>query len=266
MKRLPIILFLAVIVIVAGTFISKRFINKPSIHTPIRKVEKIVYKAVLDENNDIEIVANYWEGMSGKAIILLHMMPSTKETWNVLGDSLNQEGFHVLAIDLRGHGESIRAVGKNSNTNKAIAVNYKKFSDQEHQAAIHDIEGAREWLIRENIPPSNIYVGGASLGANLALQYIALHVEAPGGFFLSPGLDYRGIITKPLLNEISAGQRLFFIAAEDDVEAASASDTLHENTRGFKKIRIFEKGGHGTEILESHPELISEILSWLNEG
>ena len=36
------------------------------------------------------------------------MMPATKESWNEFSQKLREKGWHVLAIDFRGHGESTK--------------------------------------------------------------------------------------------------------------------------------------------------------------
>src|SRR3989344_3233290 len=134
----------------------------------------------------VRIAGNYWKGTEAKGVILLHMMPATKESWNEFAELLLKNGFQVLAIDLRGHGESTQTEGG------AETIDYKNFSDEEHQASINDVLVAREFLIEKGISPENIFVGGASIGANLVLEYFAENADAIAGFSLSPGLDYRG--------------------------------------------------------------------------
>ena len=39
-------------------------------------------------------------------LVLLHMMPATKESWDTFAKKMQREGYASVAIDLRGHGES----------------------------------------------------------------------------------------------------------------------------------------------------------------
>jgi alpha-beta hydrolase superfamily lysophospholipase len=40
------------------------------------------------------------------AVVLVHMLTRTHADWAAFANELQQAGFHVLAIDLRGHGDS----------------------------------------------------------------------------------------------------------------------------------------------------------------
>ena len=87
---------------------------------------------------------------------------------------------------------------------------------------------------------------------------------------LSPGLNYRGVKTEPLAKNLKAGQRVFFISAKDDVR--SSGDNAEENQKLYdltpagaeKKIKIYETGGHGTDILKTQPELAGLIKDFIS--
>ena len=130
----------------------------------------------------LTIVGDYYPGTGKSGVLLLHMMPADRTSWQQLAGQLQENGFHVLAIDLRGHGQSTG--GPNG---------YQAFSDAQHQQSIFDIESAVEFLRSKGI--EKIHMGGASIGANLALQYASQHQEIASAMLLSPGLDYHGIHT-----------------------------------------------------------------------
>ncbi|MBX4198088.1 alpha/beta hydrolase [Candidatus Parcubacteria bacterium] len=201
----------------------------------------------------ITIAGNYWQGKGERALVLLHMMPATKESWNVCAEAFNKVGYDVLAIDLRGHGESGGGV-------------YTNFKDQDHQTSEQDVEGARMWFEDRGIHPENIYIGGASIGANLAIQYLAKHSECKAIFCLSAGLRYRGIETLPLVRRLEAAQKIFLAAAKDDErvpDAAMQTEELYSAATAEKQLKIFETGGHGTDMFNEHPDLINLIISYL---
>src|SRR3989344_3655754 len=60
------------------------------------------------------------------AVVLLHMMPATKESWEGFQQMLADSGFQSLAIDLRGHGESVFRDGE--------LLDYQAFTPEEHRA------------------------------------------------------------------------------------------------------------------------------------
>lgn len=69
----------------------------------------------LTTNDGWRIACTYWEAVGGKespVVILLHSRDGNQLVWkNGLAERLQQEGYAVLAVDLRKHGESKRAGG-----------------------------------------------------------------------------------------------------------------------------------------------------------
>ncbi len=201
-------------------------------------------------------------------LVLSHMMPSTKESYENLAVKLQNAGYESIAIDLRGHGESrFRAQTNAEQTQKnAEILDYKNFSDEEHQKSILDLKAAVDFLINERkATPNKISFIGASIGANLSLQYITEHPEFKTTILFSPGLNYRGIKTETMAKNIKIGQNVFFISAQDDGDNAEQNRLLFERTPDNinKKIEIYETGGHGTDILKNQSELTDLIIEFL---
>lgn len=214
----------------------------------------------------VKIAGDYYSASSKKGILLLHMMPATKESWAHFSGKLQESGFNVLAIDLRGHGKSGGLPA--GDLSKAGPDGYRKFSDTEHQSSINDVTASVEFLKEKGI--SEIYIGGASIGANLALQYVAEHKEINKIILLSAGLNYYGIITKPLANKLQKDQNVYFIGDEDDVRksgdsAADMAKILFDITTAKKEIKIFKGSEHGTDVLIAHAELEDELINWLSK-
>lgn len=187
--------------------------------------------------------------------LLLHMMPATKESWKDFAEKLTKNDFHALAIDFRGHGQSIL-----KNNNK---IDYHHFSDIEHQQKINDIEAAFYFLKHNGIYQDETFMAGASIGANLTLQYMAEHQEIKTGIILSPGLSYRGIEPERFIKNISENQSIFLIASEDDEYSAESARKLYDLAICQKQIKILPSGGHGTDMFIAHPELMDEIINWI---
>lgn len=199
-------------------------------------------------------VAGLWcsAGAGSKKILLLHMMPATKESWNQFQDKLGQAGFSSLAIDLRGHGESVKGA--------VTVLDYKNFTDSEHQVKIRDVKAAIKWL---KAIDSDLALVGASIGANLACQYAAEHPETRAVVALSPGLNYRGILTMPLVRALTRSQFLFLAASDDDQESFNAAQKLNEASLAKTKLKLLHNSGHGTTMFSDNPKLMDEIISWL---
>ncbi len=188
-------------------------------------------------------------------LVLVHMMPATKESYKDLATRLQRLGHESVAIDLRGHGESDG--GPNG---------YLKFSDADNQKSILDLEAATSYLIQERgAAPDKIYFIGASIGANLSLQYIGEHLEYKTAILLSAGLNYHGIKTEPLVKNLKAGQKVFLVSAKDDDNNVEESQKLFDLTSvGIEKeIKIYNSGGHGTDILGNQSDLNNLIIEFI---
>jgi len=213
--------------------------------------------------DNVKIVANYFPVNRTKHpnprgwVVFLHMMPATKESWNPLADRLQQEGYAGFAIDLRGHGAS--GGGPDG---------YTRFSDAEHQESSRDIDAAIDVLKGLGAREDRITLIGASIGANLALQYISRHRSFKRCIAFSPGLDYHGIVTKPLIESLPEDKHVLFIGSRDDDRSddnALDVETLYVAAPYGVDVQkeIVDVGGHGTNILGHNPELIESILVFI---
>src|ERR671922_1155128 len=122
---------------------------------------------------------------STNAIILLHMLGYNRNDWNSFASTLSNEsnGYAVLSIDLRGHGDSTT---QNGNT-----ISFQSFTASDFNEMVADVKAAKQFLVtQKNINPNNIAIVGASIGANIALNYAASDPSIKAVVLLSPGLNY----------------------------------------------------------------------------
>jgi len=205
----------------------------------------------------VTIVADWYQPAQEPraAVLLLHMMPATRKSWEGLIKELIAVDFAVLAIDLRGHGESIKSDWG--------SLDYTKFTDSEHQASRLDIIGAINFLKEQGFSKERIAIGGASIGANLALDYASRNKEIKIVVLLSPGLDYRGIETQPLIEKLSQNQSVFIAVSKEDSYAFNSSKILAQGLKIKKELKILEGAGHGTAMFEKEPKLKEDIVTWL---
>jgi pimeloyl-ACP methyl ester carboxylesterase len=203
----------------------------------------------------LTIAGTYTPGSLPFGVVLVHMMPADRRSYRELSEALAGAGFHALAIDLRGHGDS-------------SGGDYRSFKDEQHQKSIFDVLAAVEYLKKQN-PEMQVGFVGASIGASLALQYAAAN---PAAFLvlLSPGLNYRGIEAGRMAIALPEDLPTCFVSTTDDNRVdgnAAQAETLYNACSSAKKtIKIFRGDGHGTEILEDHPEFRQDLLVWVKEA
>jgi len=192
-----------------------------------------------------------------KAILLLHMMPATRESWQRLSKELNAQGFATLAIDLRGHGES-RQQGEK-------VLDYKNFEDTDHQASRLDIDAAVNFLKQHAFDEQHIAFVGASIGANLALEALSRYSGATNAVLLSPGLNYRGVATEMPMKNLAPHQRVAIFASAEDEYSAESAQALHDVKPNQSTITIFAGSTHGTDMYDSgEGTLVADIVQFLS--
>lgn len=205
----------------------------------------------------VQVRGDYHKGLSSKGILLLHMMPADRKSWTAFSEKLVRNEYHVLAIDLRGHGDSIEG--------PSGQLDYHTFSNEEHASSIHDVEAGIGFLVA--MGATSLALAGASIGANLALWYAAEHPDNIKSIvLLSPGLDYKGIATEPLIIKTEPDINIMLVSGGDtDAYSRETIKKLSKLINLQTPVRIFEDAGHGTRIFERHPELMEEIIQWLEK-
>lgn len=215
-------------------------------------------------SDSVSIVGDYYnaEKQDAPAILLLHMMPAVKESWEEFALLLQREGFRVLAIDLRGHGESVERGGDR--------LDFHEFSDEEHRDSYKDVEAAVEFLRKEG--SKEIALAGVSIGANLALWYQSEHLEIRAAILLSAGFDYKGIKTKPLAEKLQEEQQIYFVGARGDRRAGGdyncgeVAEELYRLKKGKKELKVYEDfEAHGTDLFAKDPSLLKALIDWLKD-
>ncbi len=211
-----------------------------------------VKDVTLTTSDGITIKGTYYNASEegGPGVILLHMLSRNRGDWQEFARRLQNLDYRVLAIDLRGHGES--------------DLDWREFMPGEgFTDLVMDVTAAKEYLLEEGTGEKNIVIIGGSIGSNLALNYAAGDKDIKGVVLISPGLDYRGVKTEGAM--IAYGERpVFIIASEGDTYSAESSRKLYSLAKGDAKIKIYPADAHGTWILQS---LDSEemILEWVQE-
>lgn len=230
--------------------------NKPK----FKNIMPFMGKVFITAPDNVKIAADYFSINGSKYqnpagwVVFTHMMPATKESWDKLAIELQNAGYEGIAIDLRGHGES-----------DGGPAGYRNFSDEDYRKSILDIQAAIDFIKAKGAVPEKISLIGASIGANLSLQYAANHPEIKNIILFSPGLNYENIGTEPLIKKLNNNQKIFFIGSEDDDlnsgQIQTLSGLVSPNLK--KEIKIYTAGGHGTNILINHPEIKELIINFI---
>ncbi|OGQ33896.1 MAG: hypothetical protein A3F16_04670 [Deltaproteobacteria bacterium RIFCSPHIGHO2_12_FULL_43_9] len=211
--------------------------------TPDKEQVKINYELYLPEQK-------------GKnAVILLHMLGQQRGEWKELARALASKGFGVMALDFRGHGESI--FKKNEKP-----LFYREFANSDFALLKEDVRGAVQEMVRQGF--ESIALVGASIGANIAVSFVAEEASVKALVLLSPGADYRGIRLDSYAKELKVS--ILLISSEEDLYSFRSSEKFMKelNPERSKVTWLPVKGsGHGTRMLKNERvvKAIEEFLS-----
>lgn len=212
--------------------------------TPDKDQIRIVYDLFLPQNK------------SKNGIILLHMLGQHRGDWKLLAQDLASKGFGVMALDFRGHGDSI--FKKNEKP-----LFYRDFTNSDYALLKEDVHGAVQEMARQGF--DSIALVGASIGANVVASFAAGDSSVKALVLLSPGADYRGIRLDTFAKELKVP--ILLISSEEDIYSFKASSNFmkHLNPQRAKiKWLPVKDSGHGTRMLKNE-NVIKEIEEFLKD-
>jgi alpha-beta hydrolase superfamily lysophospholipase len=158
---------------------------------------------------------------------------------------LADDGFAVVAVDFRGHGDSGGAVGAKGLDGLRL-----------------DVKAAKGFLReRPEVVASVLGEAGASIGANLAVLDAADDPAVRSIALLSPGLDYRGLRIEAAMKKFGARSALLASSTKDLYSARSIRELVLIGP-GPREVRFSESVAHGTTMLARDADLIGALVDW----
>jgi dienelactone hydrolase len=190
-------------------------------------------------------------GRPGPAILLLHQCNMDRHAWEGLAKDLADAGFHVLAIDYRGYGDSGGEHSTDADQRRAVI----------QQKWPGDVDTAYSYLINQKgVDQSRIAAGGASCGVTQASDLATRHQEIKALMLLS------GTTSTAAKAYIASNSALpvFGAASEGDTSAAKGiKEAVEASKNSQSKVRIYPGTEHGVPMFAKNSELEPMIVSWL---
>jgi pimeloyl-ACP methyl ester carboxylesterase len=217
-------------------------------------------KLIWTNADGIQLVGTYHPAQTPGAYtwVLLHGLGSVKEEWDAFARQAAGQGDGIYIYDARGHGES-------TNLKAGGTVSYKDWQTagpgSPWSMMPSDLAFVVQMLQKKyGLSDQRIAVGGASLGANVALVYASSHASVPALILLSPGIEYAGIQT-PSAFYAYRGRPVFIAASPNDTYAFSSVHRLADLTPGPACKVVDGPGGHGVKMLDD--EFSKTLLDWM---
>jgi len=157
-------------------------------------------------------------------VVLIHDAGHDRSQMSRLGNRLARKGASVIAIDIRGHGES-----------KTRRFDWSKLDEKGHKAlwafAQRDLEAAMDWLVSQgNVPVNRLGLVGCGASSALAVHWMKVNDNVSAIALLQPPTtafgynvrsDLKSVRGLPVL--IIAGRGEGELETRQMVEAANAT-------------------------------------------
>jgi len=187
-------------------------------------------------------------------VLFIHQGGSSKKEWvqKTIWQSLVEQGYAVLAFDLRQHGES--------------TVDRDDINDlfNNPKRAPLDLLAALKFVRKDSrIDKARIGILGASIGANLAVMAASIDkYQIKSAVAMSGKVE----AAQNLSGEKTAllPKNLFVIASKQEQNGLREkwAQQWFDITQGHKKISIAPGQGHGSFIIPKAPWLNQQIVEW----
>ncbi len=223
----------------------------------------------LQTADDVGVTAAYYPSSlpQAPAVLLLHDFGKDRDEWGAFPLLLQHNDIAVLAIDFRGHGESIRRLTANG----PQRMDYRQFAERDFPSMLLDINAAMDWLEEQSvIDKKRIAILGSGLGANLAVQYALEHDALAAMILFSPGLSYKDIRIDESFPKLRRMPLRLVASVEDSLAFESARRLLelrrqNGHARDFKELIGCTGSTHGAEQLKVVKELPAVLIRWLRQ-
>ena len=207
----------------------------------------------LKSPDGITLKATYYPAAQpGPGLVLLHQCNRDRKAWAAFAQAAAARGYHVIAPDFRGFGES----------------EGERFESFQQQGAIiaekwpGDVDAAFDWLTsQKGVDKERIAAAGASCGVNEAVLLARRHPQVRSVMLLSGGVTQPG---RQYLRQ-SPSLPVLVAASRDDGDAVEGMRWILGWSRNpANKLVEYQTAGHGTEMFAVEKGLQPLMLNWLD--
>ncbi|MEE8576293.1 MAG: alpha/beta fold hydrolase [candidate division Zixibacteria bacterium] len=206
-------------------------------------------------------------------VVMLPMMGNTHESYGIYADSINgglvgaihdycsaDSGHaarpHILALDLRGHGES---TARNSEK-----LDYRSMSKDQFALMPSDVATIVNDFRKEHgeqLDSVEVVMIGASIGANSAIMATTNVPRVSKVALLSPGSDYRGLKPAGAFSSFD-GNILLMTSRGDSYSFESCQSLARLKPTGWL-LKAYPGGDHGTNLIHSDERAMHYLVNWI---
>lgn len=201
----------------------------------------------------------------GAAVLLLHQLGSTRAEWSQLVERLQRPpAVTVLALDLRGHGESVQGPGGSDERWESFGEDPAKWEGLRHDA----LAGVQ--FLRMSGGARSVVIVGSSIGSSAALMAAAELDQVAGLVMVSPGAVYHGLDVLPsVAGFLSRSQQrapVLLLAGDQDTYSVEGVSTLGDAMGTVAERQVYPGREHGVSLCNVDPERWNRVETFIRRA
>jgi pimeloyl-ACP methyl ester carboxylesterase len=175
-------------------------------------------------------------------VLLLHQLYTTRHSWEPqVIPALLWAGYNVLAVDVRGHGQTGGFVDWNK--------------------AVQDIQVWFDWLRANNL--GAVVTMGSSMGSALALVGCGNDPLCLGAIAISPGWNYYGVNVEETFAVLLDTRPVLIVYAQNDHWPSVGVPQMLDVATNDVQVITLPGNGHGMDLFTRVDTPLPQILAWL---
>lgn len=191
-------------------------------------------------------------------VVLLHSLGYSSEDWGNLISDLNNTGYAVIAIDLRGHSKSVYS----TNLQKKPWI---YFQTKTFQKIPSDVLMLLEQAQKQSrkVSLDNMAIVGADIGANAAVLVSKELKKKPKTLVLiSPTTSFKGLYIPIAMADMGYIPILSMVSTQDEY-CVQQQKELSKFAQGGFYSKNYPHGGTGMLMLKINPSMSQDITRWI---
>lgn len=204
------------------------------------------------------------KGQKAPLVVLLHSIGTNKRMWGDLPELLASKGYACLALDLRGHGQSIY-------NSRLKERSWMYFTDKDYakypKDVIYSIEAMKTQFGKKINTNKMIFIG-SNIGANTAVL-AAAKINKKGYFvksivMISPRLKIKNLFIP--IEMVNYGAHPILIFDNKNIpKGFNETLEIKKYAQGECVLKAFNGGGMGAALYKSTPSVKTDTINWVTK-
>lgn len=190
-------------------------------------------------------------------VLLLHSIGYSSAEWGTLISNLNNAGFAVIAMDLRGHGKSIY-------DSKFRKKSWVYFNTKTYQKIPSDVLLMLNEIQKQSklVDANNMAIVGADIGANAAVIVSDKLKKKPKTLVLiCPTRNFKGLYIPITMTNLN--MPILTMASKKDTYSLQEQRNLAKFSQGGFYAQNYTNGGMGMLMIKVNPSMSGDITKWI---